>query len=113
MHLALAQLLMKDGSYKEAAQEFQNVLDSFPDNALAQTGLQAAREAAGIKEQGSRYTVKRMDVFNSRRAEYSPCSLATPTASSISLPAATRRRATGSAASQAPNWRYLHVRERR
>ena len=72
MHLALAQLLMKDGSYKEAAQEFQNVLDSFPDNALAQTGLQAAREAAGIKEQGSRYTVKRMDVFNSRRAEYSP-----------------------------------------
>ncbi len=71
-HLALARLLMKNGSYKEAAAEYQMVLDSVPGNRLAQQGLQAAQEAPAIKELGSRYTVKKMDVFNSRRAEYSP-----------------------------------------
>lgn len=71
-HLALAQALMKNGSYKEAAQEFQLVLDSLPDNPLAKAGLLAARQAPDIKELGSRYTVKKMDVFNSRRDDYSP-----------------------------------------
>lgn len=71
-HLYLAQQLMKGGSYKEAAQEFQAVLDSMPDNALARQGLQAALSAPKIREAGSRYTVKKMDVMNSRRADYSP-----------------------------------------
>ena len=71
-HLSLAQLLMKNGSYKEAAAEFQLVLDSMPDNVLARKGLESAKDAPPIKEQGSRYTVKKMDIFNSRRAEYSP-----------------------------------------
>ena len=71
-HLSLAQLLMKNGSYKEAAAEFQLVLDSMPDNVLARKGLESAKDAPTIKEQGSRYTVKKMDIFNSRRAEYSP-----------------------------------------
>lgn len=71
-HLLLAQQLMKNGSYKEAAQEYQLVLDSLPDNGLAKTGLQAAKSAPTVKELGSRYTVKRMAVFNSRRDDYSP-----------------------------------------
>ena len=71
-HLVLAQLLMKNGSYKEASTEFQAVLDSMPDNALARVGLSSAKEAPTVKELGSRYTVKKMDIFNSRRAEYSP-----------------------------------------
>lgn len=71
-HLALAQLLMKNGSYKEATAEFQAVLDSTPDNVLARVGLASAKEAPTVKELGSRYTVKKMDIFNSRRAEYSP-----------------------------------------
>ena len=71
-HLALAQLLMKNGSYKEAAEEFQHVLDSVPGNTLARQGLVSAKDAPAIKEMGSRYTVKKMDIFNSRRAEYSP-----------------------------------------
>ncbi len=71
-HLSLARQLMKNGSYKEAADEFQFVIDSMPDNQLAKTGLQAARSATQAKELGSRYTVKRMAVFNSRRADYSP-----------------------------------------
>lgn len=70
--LCLGQLLLKNGSYKEAAEAFQAVLDSFPDNVLARNGLESAREAPKIREMGSRYTVKKMDVFNSRRADYSP-----------------------------------------
>ena len=34
--------------------------------------LQAASIAASVKERGSKYIVKRMDVFNSRRQDYSP-----------------------------------------
>ncbi len=70
--MLLAQLLMKNGSYKEAAQMYQAVLDSMPDNNQARIGLEAAQRAPEVKELGSRYTVKRMDVFNSRRADYSP-----------------------------------------
>ena len=71
-HLSLARLLMKTASYKEAAKEFQLVLDSLPDNELAHTGLLAAQTAQAEKEAGSRYIVKKMDIFNSRRADYSP-----------------------------------------
>lgn len=71
-HLSFARVLMKNGSYKEAAKEFQIVLDSLPDNELAMSGLQSATTAQATKEAGSRYIVKKMDVFNSRRADYSP-----------------------------------------
>lgn len=71
-HLSFARVLMKNGSYKEAAKEFQLVLDSLPDNELAKTGLLSAQTAQAEKEAGSRYIVKKMDVFNSRRADYSP-----------------------------------------
>lgn len=71
-HLSLARLLLKSGSYKEAVREFQMVLDSLPDNQLAKEGLKSAQSAPEIKQLGSRYTVKKMDVFNSRRADYSP-----------------------------------------
>lgn len=71
-HLALAGQLMKNGSYKEAAQEYKLVFDSMPDNSIAKEGLTAANNAPHIKELGSRYTVKRIDVLNSRRADYSP-----------------------------------------
>ena len=63
---------MKTGAYREAAEQFQLVLDSLPENQLARDGLFAAKRAPAIKELGSRYTVKRMDVFNSRRADYCP-----------------------------------------
>ena len=71
-HLSLARQLMKNGNYKEAALEFQTALDSMPDNELAQNGLKSAQEAPAIKQLGSRYTVKKMDIFNSRRADYCP-----------------------------------------
>ena len=71
-HLALARQLMKEGSYAAAEAEFRLVLDSLPDNTLAREGLIAAKSAPRTKEEGSRYTVKKMDIFNSRRADYSP-----------------------------------------
>lgn len=71
-HLSLAKQLMKNGNYKEAAQEFQVALDSMPDNELARNGLKSAQEAPEIKQLGSRYTVKKADMFNSRRADYCP-----------------------------------------
>ena len=80
-HLYLGQQLMKNGSYKEAAKAFQSFLDSagnyaFSDShnyeLLARTGLRSAQQAPAWKQEGSVYTVKRENFFNSRRAEYSP-----------------------------------------
>lgn len=70
--MELGRQLLKNGDYKQAAEQFRVVLDSMPDNVLARNGLLSAQQAPTWKKQGSRYTVKRMDVFNSRRAEYSP-----------------------------------------
>lgn len=71
-HLALARLLMRNGSYKDAAAEFQVALDSMPGDGMAKAGLEAARRAPEIRQVGSRYTVKRLDELNGRRADYSP-----------------------------------------
>jgi len=71
-HKRLADNLMKEGSYSEAVKEYRLALDSIPNNQLIAQELQAASIAASIKERGSKYIVKRMDVFNSRRQDYSP-----------------------------------------
>ena len=89
--LAYARQLLKAGSYKQAAELFGIVLDSINNGAyqepdrtkpnqmdikaakqLAQNGLLSAQKAPQWKQEGSRYKVKRMDVFNSRRDDYSP-----------------------------------------
>ena len=99
-HFYLGQLQMRNGNYREAEKQFQMAVDSLqftvyslqmntdaadkstvnrqPSTvnknylALAKNGLVAARQAAQWKKDGSAYTIKRMDLFNSRRAEYSP-----------------------------------------
>lgn len=71
-HLALARLLMRNGNYKDAAAEFQVALDSMPGDGMTKAGLEAARRAPEIRQVGSRYTVKRLDELNGRRADYSP-----------------------------------------
>lgn len=70
--LAYARMLLKNGDYKLAEKEFQAVLDSMPGDVLAQNGLKSARQAPLWKKAGSRYLVKKMDVFNSRSDDYSP-----------------------------------------
>ena len=71
-HLKLAENLMKQGQYGDAAKEYQIVLDSLPGNKAAKEGLLAASEAPAEKKNASKYIVKKMDVFNSRRSDYSP-----------------------------------------
>ena len=71
-HLAFAQALLKDGNYREAETEYRLVLDSMPDNQLVKEGLKSAQTAKEVKAAGSQYIVKKMDIFNSRRADYSP-----------------------------------------
>ena len=70
----LAQLLLKNGSYKDAEKYFALLLDSMPDNPLVKSGLESARMAPKWKADAalSGYQVKKEDLFNSRRAEYSP-----------------------------------------
>ena len=77
-HFYLGQLQMRNGNYREAEKQFQMAIDSlqFTVNtnylALAKNGLKAAQMAPQWKKDGSAYTVKRMDFFNSRRSEFSP-----------------------------------------
>ena len=77
-HCYLGQLQMRNGNYREAEKQFQMAIDSlqFTVNtnylALAKNGLKAAQMAPQWKKDGSAYTVKRMDFFNSRRSEFSP-----------------------------------------
>mgnify|MGYP003062917171 FL=1 len=71
-HRQLAACLMKEGDYAEAVKEYQIALDSMPDNQTIVAELEAAKTASAAKERGSKYIVSRMDVFNSRRQDYSP-----------------------------------------
>ena len=71
-HLLLGRQLLKTGAYKAAETHFKIALDSLPGNKLASEGLLSAQQAAQAKSDGSHYIVKRMDVFNSHRADYSP-----------------------------------------
>ncbi len=74
--LAYARQLLKNGSYKQAEAQFSIVIDSLdaesPEMILARNGLTSAQKAPQWKADGSRYKVRRMDVFNSRRDDYSP-----------------------------------------
>lgn len=71
-HLYLGQLYLKNGNYKEAAKCFLTAQDSLPGSKLVKNGLQSAKMAPQWKKEGSAYTIKRMDILNSRRDDYSP-----------------------------------------
>ena len=77
----LGQLQLKNGNYKNAERTFSELLDpsfasklSAPTIQLIRNGLESARQAPRWKAEAeySGYTVKRQELFNSRRAEYSP-----------------------------------------
>ncbi len=80
--LTYARMLLKNGEYKAARAEFETLkTDSFfvetkrPIAAYQQlinNGLQSAIDAPEWKAAGSRYTVKKQDFFNSRRADFCP-----------------------------------------
>ena len=68
----LAQMQHKQGEYKQAQKNYQLFLDSVPDSERARLGLQGAMQATQWKEHPTLYTVKKMALFNSRRADFSP-----------------------------------------
>ena len=71
-HLYLGQLYLKNGNYKEAAKAFEIAADSLPGDERVKNGMKSAQMAPVWRKEGSAYTVKRMEVFNSRRDDYSP-----------------------------------------
>ena len=71
-HLRLAQQLMKTGNYRQAEKAFAIAADSLPKSKIVKNGLLSAKNATQWKKEGSAYTVKRENVFASRRADYSP-----------------------------------------
>lgn len=71
-HITLADNLMKNASYTEALKEYMFALDSMPDNPAARIGANAAQTAPQTKATPTKYIVKKMEVFNSRRQDYSP-----------------------------------------
>ena len=70
--LYLAQMQHKQGEYKQAIKNYQLFLDSVPDNTLALNGLEGCQLAAEWKSHPTKYSIKKMALFNSRRADFSP-----------------------------------------
>lgn len=73
--LQYARTLHKEGKYKQAAQRYSDFLKKIPDNQFAESGLRGTEIADSLKKNPTKYTVKRMDLFNSRRSEFSPAFL--------------------------------------
>jgi len=72
MKLQYARTLQKAGSYKLAANQYKAYLESSPGFRFAMSGLQGSEMAPDMKKNPTKYTVKRMEVFNSRRGEFAP-----------------------------------------
>lgn len=69
-YLGRAQLMQ--GNYKGAQKSFEQYLAMFPNDRLAQAGLQSCRLGPEMKERGSTYEVHPVQLFTSRRADYCP-----------------------------------------
>lgn len=69
-YLGRSQLMQ--GNYKGAQKSFEQYLAMFPNDRLAQAGLQSCRLGPEMKERGSTYEVHPVQLFTSRRADYCP-----------------------------------------
>lgn len=72
VNLRLGQMLQKSGRYADAVKYYDQYLLIKPDDALALSGMEGCRLAPEWKKNPTRYVVRRMDKFNSRRGEFSP-----------------------------------------
>lgn len=70
--LQYARSLHKVGDYKQAARYYEEFLKLFPDNKFALNGLEGTKLAPKWKDKPTKYVVKRMELFNSNRGEFSP-----------------------------------------
>lgn len=71
-YLHLADMERMAGEYKNASKNYTTYLTYKPGDISALNGLEACKEAPVWKKNPNRYIVKKFDLFNSRRAEYSP-----------------------------------------
>ena len=72
VYLRMGQMLQKTGRYPEAIKNYDIYMETDPSNLLAINGIQGCELAPGWKKNPTRYEVRRMDKFNSRRGEFSP-----------------------------------------
>ena len=72
VYLRMGQMLQKTGRYPEAIKNYDIYMENDPSNLLAINGIQGCELAPGCKKNPTRYEVRRMDKFNSRRGEFSP-----------------------------------------
>ena len=71
-YLYLAQSRHAEGKYKDAIENYELYLAKNPDSRVAHNGLIGCVEAVKWKETPTRYTVKKANIFNSRRSDFSP-----------------------------------------
>ena len=72
MFLRYAQMLQREGSYSRAAEAYRHYLQLRPGDKMAINGLRGTELAQEWLRSPSRYDVQRMELFNSRRAAFSP-----------------------------------------
>ena len=70
--LRLGQMYQKTGRYTEAIRYYNDFLQRNPESELALNGIKGSELAPQWKQNPSRYIVKRMEKFNSRRGDFSP-----------------------------------------
>ena len=75
LYLRLARNQHNDGKYRDAIKNYELFLEKAPGNRLAEQGIKGAADAQTWKEARTRYQVRRMDIFNSRRCDFSPAIL--------------------------------------
>ena len=72
LYLRLGQMYQKDGRYPDAIKYYNDFLTLNPNNQLASNGIEGSQLALDWKKTPTRYEVRRMEKFNSRRGEFSP-----------------------------------------
>lgn len=72
LNLRLGQMLQRKGRYAEAVKQYDAYLAYNPASQLAFNGIEGCRLAPEWKKNPTRYEVRRMEKFNSRRGEFCP-----------------------------------------
>ena len=72
MHLRYAQMLHREGKYKDALDAYEYFLKSDSANYMAQAGVAGVMLAEELRNNPTRHQVYSMTIFNSNRSEFSP-----------------------------------------
>lgn len=70
--LYLGKSLQAEGKYQAAINAYTEYLQKVPASAEAENGIAGSRHAISEKNNSTRYVVKNMKLFNSRRADFAP-----------------------------------------